>query len=437
MSRVRIIGALILGFLSFSLGCKKDDDDEAPIPVNILSPSAGTSFRVLEDTIRIIGTAKVPDDGPASVYLFLKDESSGALVVPPNYNYVINTRNALEFNYRITDSLLSSGTYRLEVKVSTSDNSGSSSVPINLVAVPKRKLGTLLLTRPDSSRTRLWMADASLNLSHFREMSGDYVGSTLQNATGTFLIARRTVSSTFFKISDGTVLRTINGEQAAPVPSFSFADIQDGTHFLSFYQSTLRGYDSNGNETFRSASQPLDYDYRNMLRAGNYIYAYAHLDLPATEKLFVINYPSGASRSECTLDMRVTGMLPGVNNDIYLFGTRTDGALSVARYYFTTNVANELIANPGLQLLEVVPGPLGADARLLTNQGIYRFDPTALTLQQESSLSGDRMVRDSDSQLIYLIDSLEVKLLSDIDLSVTGTITSTEPVKNVINWYNR
>lgn len=174
-----------------------------------------------------------------------------------------------------------------------------------------------------------------------------------------------------------------------------------------------------------------------MLRAGNYIYAYAHLDLPATEKLFVINYPSGASRSECTLDMRVTGMLPGVNNDIYLFGTRTDGALSVARYYFTTNVANELIANPGLQLLEVVPGPLGADARLLTNQGIYRFDPTALTLQQESSLSGDRMVRDSDSQLIYLIDSLEVKLLSDIDLSVTGTITSTEPVKNVINWYNR
>ncbi|HRS40003.1 MAG TPA: hypothetical protein P5292_12555, partial [Bacteroidia bacterium] len=73
----------------------------------------------------------------------------------------------------------------------------------------------------------------------------------------------------------------------------------------------------------------------------------------------------------------------------------------------------------------------------LTNQGIYRFDPTALTLQQESSLSGDRMVRDSDSQLIYLIDSLEVKLLSDIDLSVTGTITSTEPVKNVINWYNR
>jgi hypothetical protein len=437
MSRLRIIAASLASLLLIGFGCKKEEDEKAPIPVTIVAPASGSSLRILEDTVRIMLTAKVPDDGPASIRIYLKYESSGSLAAPPITYYEANTRNTLEYNYTVSDSLLSGGTYRLEVQVVTPDNSGKADIPIELIAVPRRLIGTLLLTRPDSTRTRLWLADASLNLTLFREMSGDYVGSDLQNSSGTFLIARRTNASTFFKISDGTVLRTVTGEQAAPVPSFSGADFQEGLHFLSFYQSSIRGYDGNGIEQFRTASQPLDYDFRKWLRFGNYLYAYAHLDLPATEKLFVINYPSGYSRSECNLDLQVSGILPADGEDVFLFGTRSDGALSIVRYYLSTNSANEQLARTGLQLREVIPGPGGVGARLLTDRGIYRFDPATLGLQQESSRTGQRFLRDTEGQRLYLVDSTTVNILAEPDLSDIGSLTSPEPVKNVIDWYNR
>lgn len=170
------IFSLIFILLSI-FSCKEETDENPPI-INLTSPTENTQYFVLE-SIPIRATI-TDDENIKSVQVSLIQEQSGKKVLGSLF-YTPNTSNyRLEATFKLSDSLLASGSYYFRIEALDENNTAVVFQYIRVIGIPKKKIELIAFCGLNSSTT-VYADKNDFNFQQKTVFNAPYFSSTINN----------------------------------------------------------------------------------------------------------------------------------------------------------------------------------------------------------------------------------------------------------------
>lgn len=143
---------LVLALLLILFSCRKKEDDVYPT-VQIITPSAGTSFDVFDS---ILASVKVSDDQHLELVQLDVITESNAFALPAEQRTEFDSLDeTVNIVIEIDDVHLESGTYFLRAMVSDGTNEQFAFREIQIIEAPLQLLSTCVISNPFENESRL------------------------------------------------------------------------------------------------------------------------------------------------------------------------------------------------------------------------------------------------------------------------------------------
>ena len=309
-------------FLVFS--CKKDDDNEnVNIPsVSISAPLTGSTYSVYDT---VIVTVSVSSEKIVSSLIMKIIDDKGIQVGEAVSTNPGKTSFIVSDALIISDPGIAGGNYKVVVNASDGSQTGISSVVINIIPIPKRYRGLIVISQQNILKTIVSRLDTLNELNIVKNLNHSYTTSALSSYWQQLLISNPSPSTlNAYRLDNYNVEWQFSAPSPYPeIPviytdySLIYAGIGNGA-FIEFNSAGMQQVNSMPIQN----AVPED-----IFRFNDYILM-DNTKRNDTRHLFTVSYAvSGALFTHREVDFDVIGFAAISNEEVVIFANQNDQAI--------------------------------------------------------------------------------------------------------------
>ncbi len=413
--------------------CRQDGDTEYPT-AQILSPTPSQVFHV-GDTMRV--RVKISDNQRLEYARFQLVDANliPALPVVP---YSLNGRESeIDFLYPIADIHLNSGLHYLKIEMSDGANSTQKYQAVQVIEMPKSRLGLFAVTHPQANAVNIYKIDSSWNASLFLNFASDYGDFTLSDYW----------QQLYFSGSMTGPLRAISIDGASPSwqqPSqnaFSpwFGNLQnDVKNTLVCYPflKQVKRLDMNGSSNYQVNTGQNAFPERVCLN-GERLFVSQYNIANAQHEMAVFSFPAGGGLQQTPIGFAPIALIPRDSNLLYVLGNANNvGYLAI--YDFNANGFWTPLNLPAAAVRSAVSIDASTLLIGMSDGVIYKFTYNPLGLIPWSSSGVATHIRyDETTNEVYASTGNTIQVYDYNTGTLQHTITLNDSITDFEIWHNR
>lgn len=418
--------------LLFSIGCRKDTDENSP-HVEFILP--GNGFTAQIPATFMVRLRITDDKALESLSIMIVDENN--IPIAPGSTADLNgTDVTIERELMITDERLISGPYKLIARVFDGTNEARAFHSINLQAAPLRLRG-IYVTPPNGSSPALITKIDSVGAISTFAMLNEFYGAAIDPYTQHFYAAGGQYDPLIaYPTSASSGQWQVNNSNAQPYPYFTGVDLDptDKKLYVCSNDQFIRGYSGNGTQQFTALSIP-DFRPYNTLVLGDILVNEQRSNTLPQRKLVTYATSSGTLYEQWPLDHDLIDMYRRSEQTFLTFGNRNgDGVIAERNatlggtFEMQVFSGNEITAttriNEALFLIAV-----GGELK--------RFDVTTGALTTIALQPADALAYEAAAGVVYVGSGAQLLTLDPNSGAILGSVSLPTEVGAIFPLTNR
>ena len=343
-----VLNCILLLAVLISASCKRETDSEFPV-ILVQSPVEGSVYQV-DDTIHL--KAVIHDNNKINSLKITLVDSDNRPVLPsvaissPSNPYTLNA------DYAIDDSLIESGIYELQFQAFDGINTANAYVRIQVIALPRRFLYPIAITRPSTNEVSAYAPDTSGQWKEIFARQGDYAGSAVNSAYGyLYITGASSAGLTAYNLKQKKIDWSIPAEQLPVNRWFESISFYKPLLYVSYYDGYIKAFDKTGRASFTSVTTGL-YVPGVSCAFDGYVAASLQEKNSDSHSLAIYNTPGGNIRQLISPVPQIIAFSPSEKFHLLSFGNQSGNGI-IQEYDSRFGTFTDLKVNPNDSIYSV------------------------------------------------------------------------------------